>query len=155
MKDQLFKQLIQAKMMSNLTNDNNIIIPDKTCICNNNIGTHKDINSFFVCKIDIIKKITILDNESNFNRYLVDVCKNNWCLWGELSKPQNIVSFIETGKIDKTPINPNTLNNAKSNDFNTWSSFEKAIELYKLKNYGGLSLQLTACYSFLKPPKYL
>lgn len=61
---------------------------------------------------------------------------NNWCVW----KFQD-----RNGKKTKIPYNPNTGENAKSNDKNTWTSFKDALECYKTRDVDGLGF-------FFEPP---
>lgn len=61
---------------------------------------------------------------------------NNWCVW----KFQD-----RNGKKTKIPYNPNTGENARSNDRSTWSSFRDSLECYKSREVDGLGF-------FFEPP---
>jgi len=61
---------------------------------------------------------------------------DNWCVWRSIER---------NGKQTKLPINPETGEAAKSNDSDTWSSYDEAFKVFQETNADGLGF-------FFEPP---
>ena len=58
------------------------------------------------------------------------IARNQWVAWRD--------EYKENGKMIKIPINPNTGSNARTNDPDTWASFDEAVKFYQDNDLAGI-----------------